>query len=82
MLGKLQKWVCGSDGFTLVASLETLAHFQNVAYISVISGNDMKVADPVWFMLPFLNVIRMPMSTVSLLAYWDSRNLCMRNILM
>ena len=47
MLGKLQKWVCGSDGFTLVASLETLAHFQNVAYISVISGNDMKVADPV-----------------------------------
>lgn len=47
MLGKLQKWVCGSDGFTLVASLETLAHFQNVAYISVISDNDMKVAHPV-----------------------------------
>ena len=65
MLGKLQKWVCGSDGFTLVASLETLAHFQNVAYISVISDNDMKVAHPVW-----LNCLHILIFVGGLLVTW------------
>ena len=36
LLDKLQKWICRTVGSSLAASLELLAHYQNVASLSLL----------------------------------------------
>ena len=91
MLDKLQKRVYRTVDPSLAASLKPLAHCRNVACLSrfykyffgrcsselaqlvPLSYTD-KLHD---FLLPFLDVIRMSMSTVSFLAQLDSGIICL-----
>ena len=90
LLDKLQKWICRTVVPSLAASLEPLAHRQNVASLSLFCryyfgrrsselaqlaplpysqlGLPVVVIDCMIFLLPFLDVTRIPMSTVFFLA--------------
>ena len=97
LLNKLQKQICRTFGHSLAASLEPLAHNQNVASLSffyrclvdilqnllnwfhflfLAGGLLVILIDCMVFLLPFLDVTRMSMSTVSFPAQLDSGILC------
>ena len=89
LLDKLQKWICRTAGPSLAASLEPLAHPQNVASLSllnwlnwflflIVEGDLLVILiDCMIFLSPFLDVTRMSMSTVSFLVQLDSGILCL-----
>ena len=95
LLDKLQKRICRIDGPSLAASLEPLAHHQNVSSLSLFyryvlqnwlnwfhflfleGGLLVVLIDCMIFLLPFLDVTRMSISTVSFLAWLNSRILCL-----
>ena len=88
LLDKLQKQVCRTGGPSLSASLESLAHRQNVASLSLFyryyfdflileRGLLVFLIDCLIFVSPFLDLTRMFISTVSFLAWPGSRILCL-----
>ena len=102
MLDKQQKWVFRTVSPSLAASLEPLAHRQNVANLSLslgITSVDDYLNQLSWllflflvvsllvisighkiFLSAFLDVIRMPFSTVSFLEEVDSGILWLQNV--
>ena len=97
LLDKIQKRRCRTVGPSLAASLEPLAHCQNVASFSIgvtladvhlnwlnwfhfllLEGGLLVILiDCMIFLPPFLDVIRMSMSTVSFLTQLDCGILCL-----
>ena len=91
LLDKVQKWICRTVGPSLAASLEPLAHRQNVAslslfyryYLGRFSSEQAEaillviLIDFMIFLSPFLDVTRMYISTVSFPAQLDSGILCL-----
>ena len=90
LLDKLQKRICRTVGPSLAASLEPLAHHQNVASLSlfyryyfgrcssILEGDLLVILkDCMIFLSPFLGGTRMSMSTVSFLTQLDSGILCL-----
>ena len=86
-LNKLQKRICRTVGPSLAASLEPLAHHQNVAskllpdwlnrfhFLFLEGGTLVILIDCIIFQSPFLDVTRMSMSTFSFLTQLDSGTL-------
>ena len=79
LLDKLQKLICKTVGLSLAASLEPLAHRQNLASLSLIleGGLHEILIECMIFLSPFLDVTRMSMSTFSFLMQLDSGILCL-----
>ena len=88
LLDKLQKRICWIVGPSLAASLEPLAHHQNVAcflqnwlnwfhFLFIKGGLLVILIGWMIFLSPFLHVTRMSMSTVSFLAQLNSGILCL-----
>ena len=65
LLDKLQKWICRTVGPSLAASLEPLAHRQNWFHFLILKGGLLVILiDCMIFLSPFLDITRVPMSTV------------------
>ena len=69
MLDKLKKRICKTLAASLAATLEPLAHRRNVASLSLFYRCYFA---QLIFVSPFLDIIRMSMSTVSFLSQLDS----------
>ena len=81
MLDKLQKWICRAVGSSLVVSSERLGYLRNVVSLcffyrhyfgrcpsklaTLVGGALVILIDCMYFLLPFLDIISMSMSTVS-----------------
>ena len=87
VLDKLQKQICRTAGPSFVTSLEPLAHHWNVTSLSLFyryyiarCSSELAQLVPIYcmiFLLPFLDVTRMSMSTVSFLVQLGSGILCL-----
>ena len=95
LLDKLRKRICSTVGPSLAASFDRLAHRQNVdglnlfysyyfdrcsSELAFFEGDLLVILiDCMILLLPFLDVTRMSMSTVSFLTQLDSGILCLWN---
>ena len=79
MLDKLQKRRYSTLGPSLAASLESLAHHRNVSKCRNASSEVAQLLPLpcMIFLLPFIDIIRMSVSTVSFLSRLDSGIFCL-----